>query len=686
MSDKIIKIQAQLEEASKGGSAFNTCSNGVGNHFSASASVLVKDSYTRANYDSARPSERLPSEFIEVLNFCNESYYTVPIIRNVIDLMSDFSIKGMAWAHPNRTVQAFYNNWFESVMGKDISERFSNYLLRLGSNCVIPDYSKIDESIAKEWKKTKGVEFKNISENNLRIPSGYSFIDITALMEEVSQSSKLNKTVYRLNTAGGRMASFSSYSTTIRFQQDYTFSTKLFQSLPSYLKKRAIDNKGNLFVVDGEDVIINHYRKDDWDSWARPIIYAVGEAIIMLKKMHLADMSALDGVISNVRLWTIGYIDQTNVINSIIPSATILNRVSNLIKQNVAGGVLDIVWGPDLTFKESSSSAHNFLKREKYDQVMSELYEGLGINPSISGGTNGAGGGMTNNAIALKVMVERLNYLRSKLTSFWMGESKKIQKAMGFSSPAQLTFDDAIFSDEVAYKKLLLELNDRNIISNESIREEFNFIDQIETSRVRKEEKRRSKGLIPPKASTFHDPMIQDNLKKDLIKNGQLDGEEMNLENVSQPDIYSKNPGGRPLGAKDVSKRAPKEVKPKAFGHAFVSINSWARDAYDKIGEIIGPHYLAQKAKSNFRQLTNDETNEFENLKLSILTNLRPLSSLDIETVKNAALMDSSCSLERSLRDSLITEMASKTNRQITMDDKRIASAGAYTISKLAQN
>ena len=39
---------------------------------------------------------------------------------------------------------------------------------------------------------------------------------------------------------------------------------------------------------------------------ANPLVYAILDDIVMLEKMRLADMSALDGAISNIRLWTLG--------------------------------------------------------------------------------------------------------------------------------------------------------------------------------------------------------------------------------------------------------------------------------------------------------------------------------------------------------------------------------------------
>lgn len=674
---KLMKLTARLERASEASSSFSTTHG----------SLIVKPEYTRSHYDRDRPTEKLPTEFVDILLFCNEAYYTVSIIRNVIDLMSDFCVKGIDWAHTNRNVQAFMRTWFAKVKGKDVSERFSNYLLRLGSNCIIPDYSQISEEVASQWRKTKGAEFKNIKVKKLRIPSSYSFIDVTALTEEIVNNDG-GAPLYKLNASGGLMSSFGSYSSTLRVQSDWSIATQLYQSLPTSLKNRAIKEGGQLYLRDGEDIFINHYRKDDWDSWARPIIYAIGEPVIMLKKMHLADMSALDGVISSIRLWRIGYIDPTNVLNSIIPSPAMLTKVSDHIKKNMTGGVIDVVWGPELDFKESSSNAHHFLTQEKYYQVMSEIYEGLGINPAISGGSGGTGGGLTNNSIALKVMVERLSYIRNKLIDFWMGESRKIQKAMGFSSPAQLVFDDAIFSDEVAYKKLLVELYDRDIISTEGMREEFNLIDNIETSRIRKEYNKREKGSNPPKAGPYHDPMVQENLVRDLVKSGQLDGEEAGLEGVEKPpEKFSKNPGGRPIGAKDIGKREPKPVRPKSVAnHNFVKINAWARESFDKIGELIGPIYLSEVSKANMRQLTDVEANRFEDLKLSILMGIEPMTKITNRVVALSADNPKSIGAEIVLRDSLLEEFSKEIGRIITMDDKRIAAAGAYSLSKLAQN
>jgi hypothetical protein len=317
---------------------------------------------------------------------------------------------------------------------------------------------------------------------------------------------------------------------------------------------------------------------------------------------------------------------------------------------------------------------------------MSEIYDGLGVNPSLAGGASSGGGtSSNNNAISMKVLVERLTYVRNKLRDFWMKESVKVQKAMGFSSPAILQFDDAIFSDEISYKKLLIELYDRDVISQEGLREEFNIIDPIESKRVLREAKQRKKETVPLKAGPYHDPMIKTTLMNDLVKNGAMDGDELNID-IKKTDVYSKDPGGRPVGKKDSIKRDPKKVTPKkASAGQFLETQVWAREAFDSIANIIGTAYLKEKSKANFRQLSDDEAIEFEDLKLSILMGIPPFSEVTASVVQSAIANIRPTAIERQARDVLLSELSTKVNRIPTMDDKRIAASAAYAISVLSE-
>lgn len=50
-------------------------------------------------------------------------------------------------------------------------------------------------------------------------------------------------------------------------------------------------------------------------------------------------------------LWRLGHLDKENVMNSIIPSRDQIERLKNLINNNKDNGVLNIIWGPDISLE-----------------------------------------------------------------------------------------------------------------------------------------------------------------------------------------------------------------------------------------------------------------------------------------------------------------------------------------------
>jgi len=684
---KTQKACASIAENCSSENFINTCTAGVRNSFSSSATASVmsmdRESYSKDNYLNSRPGERAPVGFLQTVIFSNNAYYNFTIVRTMIDLMTDFCAKGLQWSHPNRTVQNFYKQHYQKVDGDNVSERFCNYLIRHANVAILPEISKIDPKTASNWKRSRA-EFSEIKNpDNLQIPSAYHFLDVTALYPVINSYDSYNYNIY-----GGHLSSrngawnYRIQTPLMEFSND-----KKYTGVPKYLIDRfkTSGTGGQAVLKKDEDFLLYHYRRDDWEMWATPLVATMSEQLIMLDKLHLADASALDGAISGVRLWNLGFIDQTNSINSQIPSFDALRKVANYIKRSVKGGQLDVVWGPDLKFTESSSNAYKFLLPEKYIQVMSEIYSGFGINPGVSGGSSSSNGqsGFGNNAISIKVLVERLNYIRGRLINFWTKESERIQKAMGFAYPAKVIFEDPIFSDEINYKRLLIELSDRNVISHESLRNEFNLIDKIENSRIRSETRQRKNGRSPRRSSPYHDPMVEDKLASDLIKSGNLDGDEMNIE-VSKEDVYSKDKGGRPVGVKDSSKRKPKEVSPKtsvANVDTF-SLELWAKDSLEEISEIIGPVYLKSIGKKNFRQLTTEEGENFEIAKLAILKSIPAYSKITAELISENSENISSIEQEIEQYNKIIENISEKINRPISVYDKRSAAASAYASCK----
>lgn len=560
----------------------------------------VKTGFTSNDYYAFRPSERIPTKDKRIIKMCMDAYDRVGIVRNIIDLMGDFCCQGIDLVHENKSVEKFYKQWFKKVSGKERSERFANLLYKTGNPVVYRSYAKITPKVEK-YVKSLGNDIKvtvpNFKDNV--IPWRYNFLNPTTIeVKDEKVSMILSKRNYAVNT-GKFLDNF----------RDGSISLDVVKTLPENVK-RAIKDRESRVELDPERLSIYHYKKDDWQMWARPLVYAILDDIVMLEKMKLADMAALDGAISNVRLWTVGNLD-----HKILPSKGIINKIRDILSSNTGGGTIELVFGPEISFTESNSQVYKFLGSEKYQAVLSSIYAGLGVPPTLTGMADN-GGGFTNNFISLKTMIERLRCGRDLLTEFWEGEIENVRRSMGFRKPARVVYEQMNLSDEAAEKNLLIQLVDRDIISQETLLERFKEIPEVEKLRIRRESKDRDRDKIPPKASPFHNANHDQEVEKLKV----------------QKDEVKNN--GRPPNKKDETPRKKRRETPRSQP-GVADIIQWSTEAFDKLSSI-SKSYLDHLGKNNLRQLTKAEAKTLEDIRLCTLFSLPTLEQVSDKSISKA--------------------------------------------------
>lgn len=570
----------------------------------------VKTTFTRDDYYSFREEERIPSRQKRVIKMCIEAYDKVGIIRNVIDLMGDFGCQGIDLVHENKSVETFYKQWFKKIDGKERSERFLNNLYKSGQIFIYKSYADINEPIKRYIRSLAQditVEIPQI--DKLKIPWRYNFLNpMSVEMKDGKINLFLGRRDYQLSTN----SFFDNFS-------NDSMPMNVLETLPPKVKQAIMDKKDKV-DLDPDRLSVFYYKKDDWQPWAYPMVYAILDDIVMLEKMKLADMAALDGAISNIRLWTLGDFD-----HKILPTKAGINKLRNILASNTGGGTMELVWGPELRFTESNSQVYKFLGSEKYQSVLNSIYAGLGVPPTLTGmATNG--GGFTNNFISLKTLVERLQYGRDQLTKFWEKEIEYIRSAMGFRKPAHVVYDQMSLSDEAAEKNLLIQLADRDIISNETVLERFKEIPKVEKVRLKREQQDREQEKLPPKSSPFHNPTHDQDMEK-IERQGKINEK---LADKKQPTVQN----GRPPMKKDEGPRKRRTETPRSKP-GVASIISWASSAYDTLS-VLSTGYLAHVGKSNLRQLTKAQANELETIKIKTLFNITPMSKITNEDIHTA--------------------------------------------------
>ena len=567
----------------------------------------VRPSFVSNDYYAFRPEEQVPRRAKRIIKMCMDAYDKVGIVRNVIDLMGDFGCQGINIVHENKSVEKFYQQWFKKCNGKERSERFLNNLYRTGQVFVYKSYAQITPEIKTYMKSlANDVKLKVPDISKSIVPWRYNFLNpLNVGMKDGTINLFLGVKNYEL-TANTFFDNF----------KDGGVPKRMLESMPPNVRRAIKDGKKKI-ALEEDRLSTFYYKKDDWQQWAHPLTYAILDDIIMLEKMRLADLSALDGAISNIRLWTLGNLD-----HKILPNKAAINKLRNILASNVGGGTMELVWGPELSYTESNSQVYKFLGSEKYQSVLNSIYAGLGVPPTLTG-MAGQSGGFTNNFISLKTLVERLQYGRDQLTKFWEAEIEYVRKAMGFRKAAHVTFDQMSLSDEASEKNLLIQLADRDIISHETVLERFKEIPQVEKMRLQRELKERDREKLPDKASPFHNA----NHKKELEKiDKQAEQQEKKQEQKEQTKEVKDN--GRPPFAPDEEPRKKRVDTPKSQP-GLADLIVWTSDAFDFVSDTINKAYLGANNKSNLRQLTKAEVNDLEKLKVQVMANLNVMSKID---------------------------------------------------------
>jgi len=602
---------------------------------------------TKSDYYYFRPGEAIPVRQKQIMQKAEDIYQRVGLVKNVIDLMGDFASQGVRLVHKDKRIERFYKQWFKKIRGKDRSERFLNNLYKTGNVVVNRQTGKLSLKVANDL-------YKSVSSPDLlvdkiitpivekrEIPWKYTFIDPVVV-----------------DITAGPIASFAqqklleiSLPAPIRkaiLAPKTEIEKQIVNSLPQNIVEAAKQKRG--YPLDPNKTLVFHYKKDDWQSWAYPMIYAIMDDITILEKLKLADMSALDGAISNIRIFKLGSLE-----HKISPTKAATSKLAQILGNNVGGGTMDLIWGPDIDLLESKTSVHQFLGEGKYIPHLNSVYAGLGIPPTLTG-TFGAAG-TTNNFISLKTLTQRLQYGRDVLTEFWENEIAIVQKAMGFRYPAKIEFDKMDLSNEDSEKALLIQLADRNLISDELLHSRFGFDADIEKSRLSRESKDRAKNRMVRKAGPWHDPQLENSLKKIALQSGLVSPSQVGLElekkkngeknamelkqelampKLGSPVAPSVGPNlsgqpnqGRPKNSKDTTQRKQKQFSPQTGA----SLNIWANNVQDKISNIINPIILDFYNKKNLRSLSNEESKELEKTKTKILFTLDPFENISHNSV-----------------------------------------------------
>lgn len=615
--------------------------------------VSVRAPFGRSDYEFFHPNEYLPRDFRQIILACRASYMYVGVIRNVIDLMTDFACEDLCLIHTDPKVQAFFKVWSKKVNLFDVAQEFVRHFLVDGNVVIKRITTKLTVPLKRQWESAAKVDQKSYVEKSSlepgEIPIRYIHLNLLNLLWIGGIAAKIADKQFLTFNVNPNILSV------LRANKEQ--AKEILDALPLDIREHILNKGPTNIPLDMSKIFVSYNKKDSWEPWATPYLISILKDVKFRDKLRQAEISTLDGFISTIRLWKLG--DHKE---GFLPNDKVIDKLVNMISSNVGGGSFDIVWDSMIDMEEFYPPVE-LLGSEKYDQVNKDILIGLGVPDVLLGGK---GANFSNSFIQLKTLVEKLKTVRSKVIDWINTETAIVCRGMGFDSQPRVKFNYNNLQDDSVKQKLIMGLLDRGLISADSVLQLFNEDWDMEVERISEQQKTIKQNKLDVR-NPLPDPKI---MQQQVDQRGQ----KMNQPNISgQP----KNDNGRPNFQKDDTKRDQKVTKVKT--KSSIAIIK-AMDIIDLIDDNIVPVYMDHLGVDNARKLTNDQKREIDNIRLVVLSSIKIADKVDSDFIIKVA-ENTSNSVNKNIvieADRLNSEFLEENGEKPTLSQRKRLNAIAW--------
>jgi len=469
-----------------------------GNH--AVASTRYKDTLMRSDLDILGGFDPHRTRPQDIYKKSIDAYQSKGIYGVAINVLCNFAAKGFTNDIDDPDIKNFYDTWGFTVGFPKLVEKIFLDLIKVGDvttykvvgryvpsiNTSAPksnkssatmksvhlevgkiykefgyNYSNSDEeTLAKIDEKIKGLVDRLPAEHAARkikwsknfIPIGYTILNPTLV--EVKGNLLFGGQVLTLKADDTLKKYFEIKDSDLSDEQK-----RLRRLLPADF--RAGVETGDEIILNPDLVGKVEYRKQDYERYAMPRGLRAFDSMTLKDALSMADMSTVDGVNNYILKVTVGTdahpmtdLSQLDVLADIFNSAQKAYTV-------FWNHTLDI---EKITFPEIDK----ILGSDKYEQVEKDITGALGIVRGLIDGGASSGSTPASIELAVKSIIEEVNYLRREVERWIYKEYRDIAEGMGFDRFPKVRFDNNALKDELKMMSQVQGMIDRRIISYQS--------------------------------------------------------------------------------------------------------------------------------------------------------------------------------------------------------------------------
>ena len=465
----------------------------------------------------------------ESIELCQKAYANIPIFRNAVDVMSEFSNSEIYLEGGSESARNFIYKWFEKINLWKLKDQFFREYYRSGNIFLY----RIDGSFSTDdFKNLNKIYGSSLSPG--KIPIRYILLNPYDIVS--TSATSFNKGIYK--------KILSQYELE-RLRNPKTDEDKqLFEALTPESKEAV--NKGTFSLsglkveLDPDRLVYSFYKKQDYEPFAIPFGFPVLDDLnwkIELKKIDQAISRTIENV---VLLITMGAEPDKGGIN---PNS--LTAMQCLFQNESVGRVLvsDYTTNADFVIAD----INKILGPNKYEIVNQDIREGL--QNIIVGKEN-----YSSTQIKAQIFLERLQEARNCfINDFMMPQVKMVCKSLGFRKYPTVKFQEVDIKDEVQFQRVITRLLEIGVIAPEQGVEAirtglFPHPDSLKEAQEKYTDER-ADGLYNPLVGGVPAVEPPGSEEDRDLREKQI---EKNSQKVSAPNTNQKktpNEAGRPTGA-----------------------------------------------------------------------------------------------------------------------------------------
>jgi hypothetical protein len=379
----------------------------------------------------------------EAIELCQKAYANVPIFRNAIDLMSEFSNGEIFLEGGTDKAKDFFYRWMRKIRVWDLKDQFFReyyrsgniFIYRIDGKFDLEDFKKLSTMYAEE-----GTDIRN------QIPLKYVLLnpfDIVAKRVATFNATSYEKVLSEYDLERLRHP---------QSDEDRELLNSFSETDRKNIQKGGFAKNGLKIKINPEKLHFAFYKKQDYEPFAIPFGFPVLQDInakLELKKMDQAITRTVENVIL---LITMGAPPDKGGINH-----NNLKAMQDLFRNESVGRVLisDYTTKADFIIPD----LNKVLGPAKYETLNKDIEQGL---QNIFFGDDKYG----NIATKIDMFVDRLKESRQAfLNEFLQPEIKRISKALGFRSYPEARFKEIDFKDNTQLLRVTTRLMELGVIT-----------------------------------------------------------------------------------------------------------------------------------------------------------------------------------------------------------------------------